>query len=233
MITIIHGDNTVLSRKQLQSELKKHGLAGKKIRHFSATELSLAVLTDALQTTSLFGDENVLVLERLFKMRSKNLRDQILAILAKPSPIEIILWEDSVVSVTNLKLLQEAKPIILSFKTSPLVFQAMDLFGNPGEKQRILRHLHLAYDQDTPEFVFSMLARQVRLLINVKEGETGAMKPYTLQKVRQQAQFFPLEKLLQIHKRFLEIDLSQKLSTSLLTLEQQLDLLALQIADSK
>ncbi|MBP7876096.1 hypothetical protein KA012_03840 [Candidatus Woesebacteria bacterium] len=228
MITIIHGDNTVLSRKQLQTEIEKHVSGGKTIRSLAGNELSLSVLTEALQPTSLFGDEQVLLLERLFRMRSKNLRDQMLSILQDHPGMTIIIWEDATVSATNLKLLQNAKPTIFSFKTSPLVFQAMDLFGNPGEKQRLLKHLHAAYDQDTPEFVFAMLTRQIRLLINVAEGETAALKPYTLQKIRHQAQFFPLKKLLQIHQQLLAIDLTQKQSSSLLSLEQQLDLLALQ-----
>lgn len=231
MITIIHGDNTVLSRKQLQKEIKKRVSAGKPARSYAAVNLTLPVLTEALQSTSLFGDEHVLVIERLFRMRAKNLRDQMINILSDQSQVDIILWEDNVVSATNLKLLQVAKPTVIVFKTSPLVFQAMDLFGNPKEKKRLLQQLHAAYDQDTPEFVFSMLARQVRLLINFVEGETGTMKPYTLQKVSRQAQYFSLEKLRKIHQLLLEIDLSQKLSTSTLTLEQRIDLLALQTGD--
>lgn len=230
MITIIHGDNTVLSRKQLQTELEKHSLAGKKIRSLTSSDLTLAIITEALQSTSLFGDEAILVIERLFTMRAKNLRDQIFAILDTQAGIDVILWEDRVASATSLKLFTTTKPTILSFKTSPVVFQAMDLLGNHKERSRLLKLLHAAYEQDSVEFVFSMIARQVRLLINVLEGETGAMKPYTLTKIRQQARFFSLEKLVQMHQQLLAIDMAQKQSASLLTLEQQLDLFALQSA---
>lgn len=230
MMTIIHGDNIVLSRKQLQLEVEKRVTAGKKVRSYTAADLSLPILTEALQSTSLFGEESVVVLERIFKMRSKKMRDQVLDILCTQAAVEVIVWEDAVVSATNLKLLQAAKPTVLLYKSSPVVFQALDLLGNSSQKKRLIQLLHLAYEQDSPEFVFSMFTRQVRLLINVVEGEISALKPYTLQKARQQAQHFTLEKLLNIHRQLLEIDLSQKLSTSLLTLEQQLDLLALGLA---
>jgi len=230
MITLIHGDNSVLSRKQLTQEIEKRVSSGKKIRSFTASELSLSTLTDALQSTSLFGDEQVLVIERLFKMRAKNVRDQMLAILAAQTAFDIVLWEDSNVTAINLKLLQDVKPIVLAFKTSPLVFQAIDLFGNPREKERLLQQLHAASKQDTAEFVFAMLASRIRQLINVAEGETAALKPYTLQKIRRQAQYFSLKKLLKLHQKLLEIDLHQKSSTSLLSLEQQLDLVALDSA---
>ena len=230
MITIIHGDNTVLSRKQLISEIDKRSAAGKTVRSFTASELNIAGLTQALHPTSLFGDEQVLVIERLFRLRSTTLRDQMLTALISQHDIEVLLWEDKLISATNLKLLETAKPQTVVFKISPIVFQVMDQFGDPAKKVQLLKQLHAAYDQDSAEFVFAMLTRQIRLLINVVEGETAAMKPYTLQKMRTQARFFPLEKALRVHRQLLEIDLAQKTSGSLLSLEQQLDLLALECA---
>ncbi len=230
MITIIHGDNTVLSRQQLTRHIEGRTRQGKTVKSIAGADISLPSLTSALQSTSLFGDEQAVVLERLFKMRSKNVRDQVVQILVTHQETEVILWDDHIISATNLKLISAAKPSVELFKTSPIVFQTMDMFGNPHESSRMIKQLHRSYDQDTTEFVFSMLARQVRLLISVVEGDTGSMKPYTLQKVSQQAKHFTLEKLLKIHHQLLVIDLNQKQSLSLLTLEQQLDMLALQSA---
>lgn len=228
MITLIHGDNTVLSRSQLQKEIASRTTAGKRLVSVTAAEVSIASLTNLLQPTSLFGDPSALIIERLFKMRSKNTLSAVLTILTTQSETDIVLWEDGNVSATNLKLLAGATPTVLAFKTSLIVFQLLDLFGAPTRRTELLKLLDAASKQDTPEFVFAMLASRVRQLIKVVEGETADIKPYSLTKLRAQVRFFTLESLLKLHARLLEIDLSQKQSTSVLSLKQQLELLATQ-----
>jgi hypothetical protein len=230
MITIIHGDNSVMSRRFLQTELEQFKRANKIIRSFAAADLSMATLTEALQTDSLFGNENVVVIERLFRLRSKRTRDQFIECMCQQTQLTLYLWEDTSITATSLKLLQKAKPIIQVFKTSPVVFSAMDLLGNPREQGKLLTLLHESYIHDSPEFVFSMLARQIRLLIAVVEHETSNMKPFVLGKLQRQQRYFTLSKLLALHHELLTIDLSQKQSTGLLSLEQQLDLFALKCA---
>lgn len=228
MITLIHGDNTVLSRAQLQKEIASRSTAGKRVTGVTAAEVSIASLTNLLQPTSLFGDPSVLVIERLFKMRSKNTLAAVLTVLTTQPEADILLWEDGNVSATNLKLLKDANPVVQAFKTSPIVFQLLDLFGSPTRRAELLKLLDAACKQDTPEFVFAMLASRVRQLIKVAEGETADIKPYSLTKLRAQMRFFTLESLLKLHAKLLEIDLSQKQSTSVLSLKQQLELLAMQ-----
>lgn len=228
MITLIHGDNTVVSRTHFHEEVEKRTRAGKSVKTVTAADLTIAGLTQLLQPTSLFGDESSVVIERLFKMRSKNTLSAIVGILISQPEADILLWEDGNVSATNLKLLKDANPVVQAFKTSPIVFQLLDLFGVPTRRAELLKLLDAACKQDTPEFVFAMLASRVRQLIKVAEGETADIKPYSLTKLRAQMRFFTLESLLKLHERLLEIDLSQKQGTSMLSLKQQLELLATQ-----
>jgi len=72
-----------------------------------------------------------------------------------------------------------------------------------------------------------MLARQTRMLIEVRESGTMTGAPWMVQKIKRQGQSFSLQQLLKIHHQLLEIDLHQKTSTNTLSLDQELDLLLL------
>ena len=78
---------------------------------------------------------------------------------------------------------------------------------------------------DGAEFVFLMIARQIRLLIQVKENQASKIAPFMLNKLKKQAQEFTLQKLLNLHHQLYLIDQKQKRSTGLLSLESELDLL--------
>lgn len=231
MITILHGDNTVLSRQQLYDILERQRTAGRSIKSFQASELDVPKLMSAVQPSSLFGDEQVVVVERLFRLRSKKQLEQFLSVLCDNCSSEIVIWEDKNIPAASLKPLQAAQPNVQAFKTSPVVFQLLDLIGNPAQRAKLLQLLHHSYQQDSAEFVFSMIAGRIRQLIAVSEGQTNAIKAFTLNKLRQQVRHFSLSKLLRLHEQLYQIDLAQKRSATLLTLEQQLDLFVLAASD--
>jgi len=76
---------------------------------------------------------------------------------------------------------------------------------------------------------FVMLARQIRLLIKIKDGSIPPGPPFMIAKLKKQAQDFTLEKLLKIHDQLFMIDQAAKTSGSFFTLGQELDLLTVNL----
>jgi DNA polymerase III delta subunit len=74
-----------------------------------------------------------------------------------------------------------------------------------------------------------MLARQIRLLIQAKDGGAIAGPPFMVTKLKQQASGFSLAQLLTLHNQLVEIDYGIKTSTDAMTVRQQLDLLLLRL----
>jgi hypothetical protein len=70
-----------------------------------------------------------------------------------------------------------------------------------------------------------MIARQIRILLQIKDNHPPKLAPFMLSKLNKQAKEFSLEKLLNLHHQLYLIDQKQKLSTGLLDLEGELDLL--------
>ena len=82
--------------------------------------------------------------------------------------------------------------------------------------------------KEAPELVFSLLIRQVRLLVIARDlGTKGLdrMAPWQKDKLVKQANKFTLEKLLKYHQAFLAIDIRQKTGQASFTMQKQLDLL--------
>ena len=72
---------------------------------------------------------------------------------------------------------------------------------------------------------FAMLARQIRLLLSVKDGVVPKLAPFAVAKLQKQARAFTLDQLLRTHTTLVDIDRQQKTSTTQLSLHAQLDLL--------
>ena len=91
-------------------------------------------------------------------------------------------------------------------------------------KNALLKRAKESINSDGAEFVFLMILRQIRMLIQVKEGQSLKIAPFMLSKLNKQSQEFSLEKLLSLHKQLYQIDQKQKESKGLLSLEAELDL---------
>ncbi|HUS52305.1 MAG TPA: hypothetical protein VMX77_02460 [Candidatus Bathyarchaeia archaeon] len=225
---ILHGENIVASRKALENEvnlLRQKG-ADEKI-FLDGTKLELGDLKQALESTSLLGQSRLVVIENLLTSPKSKRKEAILDYLKKEAgKIPLILWEPKEITKKDLnKLAPQAKAT--HFKISPLIFKFVDSLS-PQNKKASLDLFHQCLKQDSPEMVFYMVCRQIRLLIIAQDlGEKGLARLYPWQQSRlvNQSRNFSQARLLKIHQMLLLIDYQQKTGKAPLPLASQLDLL--------
>ncbi len=226
MLKIIHGENQVASRKKLSELVSEAKKQNQEIVSLEAEKMDRAKLESTLLSDSLFGGSKILVIECLHSLPKSKKKDEFIDLISSAS-IDIILWEKKLLTKTDFKKLPSTAPVF-EFKITVKLWSLLDhLSTNPKNKNAILKLLKESVESDGAEFVFLMILRQIRMLIQVKEEQTLKMAPFMLSKLRSQAREFTLEKLLQIHQQLYQIDQKQKQSASLLSLAAELDLLLL------
>ncbi len=100
------------------------------------------------------------------------------------------------------------------------IFALVDAVGNQNRSQA-LKLLHTLLDEEAPLRIFSMLARQFRLLIMARElldqgftvdeiAKSARIRPFVVRKLIPQANRYTLAMLEQIYARLLDIDVAIK-----------------------
>ena len=119
------------------------------------------------------------------------------------------------------------------------IFELVDAIGQQrSQKAAALLHNSLAAGAD-PGYLFAMIVRQFRLLIQVREKLDEGVRPsemgrvvgihsFVATKMSQQAAFLPLERLEQIYRQLLDTDVAIK--TGRLDAAAALDLLVVELA---
>jgi DNA polymerase III delta subunit len=228
---ILHGEHLTQSRAHLGTLIDTARAKNTEVIRIVAKKTSVAELEEALVSTSLFGTEKIIIIEELHSLPKSKRKDELISLVAQKSTAselgeEIILWESRQLTATMLKKFSGAT--VREFKLSKKLFSWLDSLGGTNAVQK-LTLLHGAVSSESEHFCFIMLMRQVRLLIQAKDGGTIKGAPFMVSKLRSQAKKFSLEKLLQTHGKLLEVDRQLKSSGSALTLAQQLDLLTLSL----
>jgi DNA polymerase III delta subunit len=219
---LIHGNNIVASRNKLNDLVEN--FSGELIR-FDGGKLKLGDLKQGLESTSLFGQEKMVVVENLFSRRPSKEKEAIIKYLKENQPTGLIIWEGKKIDGRSLTSFSKAK--IFKFELQSVIFRFLDSLA-PGNEKSSLGLLHQCLKNDTPEIVFYMLARQIRLLLMARDmGQQGLenMASWQKNKLVSQAKKFSFEQLHQLHRQLLKIDWEQKTGQSVLPLKSTLDLL--------
>lgn len=230
MKLLIHGDNTVTSRKYLTDQidtLKKQG--AKDLIRLDGKTLTLTDLRQALESKSLFSTDKLVVIERLLSRPRSKEKTQLINNLAKSYQLKatssVILWEAKLATSANLKLLKSFSPQL--FKTPKSIFTFLDALL-PKNPKITLTAFHQAINQEAPELVFYLLHRRVADLIvasDPKAFDKLPSAPWQKSRLRSQSQRFSLQELLKLHHQLLHIDVATKTGKNILPLASQLDLL--------
>ncbi|HBC44714.1 MAG: hypothetical protein UX08_C0002G0019 [Candidatus Collierbacteria bacterium GW2011_GWB1_45_35] len=221
MITLIHGEDTLSSYKRLTELIEVSKTAQLEIVVKDASELDLAQLRQDTSIVNLFGVKNCLVIKNLLGGTKSKTKDALIQSIVTGSESEIILYESKKLTEAVLKPFSKAK--IEAFNINPVIFKFLDSLL-PENTQVILsgwnKLIELGHE---PEYVFAMLVRQVRLLIQAKSGASYLkLSPYPKKLITSQATFFTLNQLLDLHNRLYQIDKRVKTGLSSLPLEQLL-----------
>lgn len=222
---IIHGDNLLQSRSKLAELITQAKLANKQIKRLEAKNLELKDLELNLNSPNLFDTTELIILEGLHSLPTSKRKKELIAYLDKQNNSEnLLLYEQRLLTTTMLKKFAQAQ--VFSFKTSNKLFSFLDQLGS-SDKAKLINLLQEVLISDGEFMLFSMLARQIRLLIQSKTGGKIKGAPFMISKLKSQANKFSLEQLLKLHRELFELDLKQKTSKNILALGSELELLLL------
>ena len=202
---LIAGDYHLASRKFLTSLIDMGKKSGKEIIKINGEKTDLEEMTKASRSQSLFGDDKLLVIENLFSRRKSGIQDEILEYIKNyENDCQLIFWEKkSVGKVMQRKLPKGCQ--IKEFKTPVLIFKLVESLS-PLNKKNSLSLLQQILDKESAELVMAMIARQIRLLIQIKGGEEIGGAPWMIGKLKKQASLFKLSNLLTSYEKLYIID---------------------------
>lgn len=221
---ILHGEHIVNSRTELQKLMEAAIAGGQQITRFSGNNLDRASLESTLGSMNLFGSDQLIVIENLLSGRVSKTKTAAIEFLAEIEPENLVIWEDKKIGARILGKFKKAQK--QEFPLTKELFNWLDSVGVKPKTEQIKR-LHQSLQQEDVYFVFLMLVRQIRMLIQMKDSGNLAGSPFVVSKVRGQAGNFTLEKLISLHEQLLQIDYRQKTSQNRLSLAAELDLLLL------
>lgn len=249
-VIIIHGEQIDKARSKLVEFVQLARQQGKEVVTIPATTITEASLEEAFGSQDLFATPKMIVIEELNSLPTSNKKkafiQKISEYIAEISNTnnqnqnlnntqnDLILFEKRTLTATMLKPFVSPKAKtsgvpaeVFEFKVSKSTFTWLEMLGSRETPEKKLKLLHQAIDEEGEFFCFLMLVRQIKMLLQIKEGVAIKGAPFMIAKAEKQAQNFDKAKLVQIYKKMLDIDLLQKTSQTKATLIQMLDLLTL------
>jgi len=228
MITFIHGDNQGQSRSRL-SELIEESRNKEIVR---LRDISLTSVKQALESSSLFTEERVVVLENL--LASRGTKD-IWEYLKKGNySCDLILWEGKKIDARKLGWVKKVGKVE-EFSYPKTLFSFLESVGVVGTKQ-ILLLFNETVSQVPVELLYFMIVRQFRIMLLVANNaqdtnikETARLQSWMLGKIKSQISAIGKKRISTLNKQLLYIDYQQKSGQSTLNLRQTLDIWLAQV----
>ena len=210
---IISGEDVLKSSQKLSLVCQEYQKKGVTVNTFDQSEITLGKLRQELSPTDLFGGTSALVIKGLLSgTKSKN-KEKIIEFLKKENPQNLILYESKSVHPSTVKQFKGA--INESFKVDINIFKFLDLVS-PGNQIQI--HLHyndLRQKGVDVEYIFAMLVRQFRLLIQCRFSQKPPnINPYALRSLLPQSQKYNPKQLIDLYLQLCKIDILVKTGQS-------------------
>ena len=202
---ILYGENTIDSSQRLVAICDEIKAEGTQVIFFDQSELTLGRLRQELSPVDLFGNSSFLVIRNLLSgTKSKN-KDKLIDYLKKTNSASVLLFESKKVHPSTIKQFKGATTE--NFKVEINIFKFLEKI-TPGNTSSLLtNYQELLQKGAEPEYIFAMLVRQVRLLIQAKSTPHLLKLPAFSQRLLQsQAQKFTLDTLLNFHQDLYAIE---------------------------
>ena len=222
MLYLLHGEDISASRQALL-DLKKD-YSPDSISVFDAKKLDADEFVRVYETPALLSDRRLIVVEGKppgkipNPIDPKDRRLRISQIPNFPSTTDVVFWVGEELKSSN-KLFKQVKELggqIRHFKpvVPKHVFGFLDALGYKN-KQKAFLELHRLLDQgESPVYLLTMIAWQIRNLLKVKlsigGGPKPKMNPFVLRKAQSQVKNFEEEELVGIFHKLLEAEIALK-----------------------
>jgi DNA polymerase III delta subunit len=229
MLTVIYGEDTAASRTTLNNLIADAKLKNPEttITRLAGPKITTADLEQHFAATELFATPKLIIIEELFSAPHSKKRTELITYLGEhhtTAEHHIITWDKKALTATQIKQLKA--DTAKEHKLSSSLFKWLEsLKGkpNPPQQKTSLELLRAAVAQNDAFLCFTMLIRQVRLLIQALDGTKMAGAPFMIQKLKGQAASFTMEQLLTLHSQLLVLDRAEKTSKNILPLEKKLE----------
>jgi DNA polymerase III delta subunit len=206
-IIILHGDDVYKSQQRLDKFIE---VAKKRDWEISRLEGSKVTnLGQELSSKSLFQKERLVIIEEPNKLTRKNLKW--FKVNSQKLTGTIILYSNLLLSPVFLKELPENIRVEI-FRLPKIIFTFLDSFY-PKNGKNILKLLHKLTEDEPIEFIFSLLARQMRDLYWISCDPAQITYPsWRLNKLKIQSKKFTPGKLKELIAELSDIDIKAKTS---------------------
>lgn len=203
---LFYGDNHLASRQALNQAIKTE--QGREVIKLDGSKISDTDLRQALESQSLFGQDKLVVIDRLpIKLIDILVQHQ--------GNTSVFIWHDKVLTPAQLKKLSNFKPQL--FKIPAVIFTFLDKLD--------IHSFHQALKTDSTEQIFYMLHRRISQLIQAKDSpQELKLADWQKSRLTHQAKRFTLDQLLTLHSQLLTIDISIKTGRNFLPLDRTLEL---------
>jgi DNA polymerase III delta subunit len=218
---ILHGEDANKSYARLMvitDELKSKQV---EIVTEDAEEIDITHLRQEIGSSGLFGSTKCYVIKNLLSGSKSKAKDKISEVLSQITDHDIILWENKGLTTTTLKKFPKAT--VESFSISPVIFKFLDSLRPNNTGNIHLSWKKLLKEGTEPEFVFAMIVRQIKLLIQAKSGPSFVkLAPYPARLISQQTTYFSQDHLLVLYQKLYDIDVKIKTGSGGNTMENLL-----------
>jgi len=183
-VVILHGDNAIESYKRLQKFIDSANLRGWGIQRIfdSSQDISEMIVSEAL-----FQVKRLVIVDNASLVTKKNI-----AWLEKKADnldITLVIYHSTTLPKTFINSLPK-EVMVEEFKFPKLIWSFLGAFY-PGNVKKILELLHQIIKNEPIEFVFHLLARQLRDLYWVKVDLASLPYPsWRISKLKSQANKF-------------------------------------------
>lgn len=224
MLTLLHGDDIVSSRKVLE-EIKLGHTEGEALV-LDGRRVSLSDLKQALESLPMLGSSRLVILEHFFSSRPS--KEMFSYLASGEFSSDLIIWEGKQISKEAIKKFRSRIKVRL-FKTPAIVFQFLDQIS-PKNKKGSLLTLQKTLKSSPQGLVFYLLVQHIRKLLLIKSGQVPqGIQAWKLRKFQSQAKLFTLNSLRKLYQKLLLVDIAQKRGEERFDLAGELEMLVLGI----
>lgn len=222
MIYIIHGDDTLTSRKRL-SEL----IANCKTEQLEGKTLTVASLEEKVLATGLFGDEKYTIVDNLFS-KNPNKAEFIKFISSLKKDCNLIIWEDKKLDKNIFSKFNNVQ--IEEYLLPTYYFKFLDSIS-PKNKKQVFELYHKLLAFYSTEQVFYSLIKRIRQLVILASGSESEdlKKMATWQKsnLKRQLATWREDALLEFYDSLKDTEIKLKTGDLPVSLSKHLDILIL------
>ena len=209
-IIVFHGTDIVRSRQAFIDKIAQFSSQTTETIRVEGKQIDDNFIQTNLYSPPMFQDSRLIAIENLFSLPKSDAKDQTIKQLAQVTDCPIIIWEGKEIETKSY-------PKALLFQIYKLpneLFTFLDQI-DPANLKGSLVMLERIKDLVDENYLFIMLARQIRLLILVKGNETADLAPWQVGKLKKQAEKFSEAQLFGLYRGLRDLDYNQKTSQSI------------------